>query len=247
MQNKIILLITTKIIKFHLLKVTKEAFITCDIITKLIKQVIKPCDVCQRCKDYNKSYVGETQPIVPREKGELVSMDYYGPLPTSTGGVKFLLVIVDNFTKYVKIYAVKRAITTITVNKLRLYCDEFGKPAAILTDNGTQFTSKRWTDELNKMNITAKFTAIRNPCTNIAERINRQLGNLFRVLVSESHTRWAKYLGVIEMCLNQTYHETIKVTPHEAQLGIKPVQDWKKYIDPEMTSNVPTVNNEENI
>ena len=87
---------------------------------------------------------------------------------------------------------------------------------------------------LQELHIKPKFTAVRNPCTNLAERINRQLGNMFRALTSERHSKWARYLGLIEACINQTYHETIETTPYEAQLGRKPERDWAKYVDSEM-------------
>lgn len=106
-----------------------------------------------------------------------------------------------------------------------------GKPKAVLTDNGTQFTSKKWLETLSELGIKCKFTAIRNPCTNLAERINRQLGNMFRILVGTKHTNWARHLKLIEECLNQTYHETIQTTPHEAHWKQKPYRDWTRYID----------------
>ena len=61
------------------------------------------------------------------------------------------------------------------------------RPKTILTDNGTQFTSKSWTENLEKVGIRPKYTAIRNPSTNLSERVNRQLGNLFRILVGGHH------------------------------------------------------------
>lgn len=60
----------------------------------------------------------------------------------------------------------KKATTTVSPNKLRLHIQEIGKPNDILTDNGTQFTSRKWTEALNELGIKSKFTAIRNPCTN---------------------------------------------------------------------------------
>ena len=83
------------------LQLIKEYF-TMDAICQTISQVVRCCDVCQKCKDSgNKLITGETRPILPSRKGELISMDYYGPLPVSSGGVRYLLVMVDNFTKYV--------------------------------------------------------------------------------------------------------------------------------------------------
>ena len=163
-------------------EVFKEHF-TGDHFYKYIKKLVKTCDTCQKCKDHFRKGVGQTRPVLPKEKGDIVSMDFYGPLLTSTSGVKYILVIVDNFTKYVKLYPMKRATTVITLNKLKSYIQEVGKPKAILTDNGTQFTSKSWVKQLKALEIKPKYTAIRNPCTNLAERINRQLGNIFRVMV----------------------------------------------------------------
>lgn len=175
--------------------------------------------------------MGETKPILPKKKGELVSVDYYGPLPVSTGGIKYLFVVVDNFTKYVKLYAIRRATTTTALRRIQQYIHENGKPQSILSDNGTQFTSGKWIKGLQELNITPKFTAIRNPYTNIAERWNRQLGNLFRVFVKEKHTKWASYLKHIETCLNEVYQETIEMTPYEAHFGNKPTRAWEKYLD----------------
>ena len=84
------------------LQLLKEHF-TCDEMCRSVRKIIKYCDLCQRCKDSgNRNIAGETRPILPTKKGEILSLDYYGRLPTSSGGVKYLLVVVDNFTKYVE-------------------------------------------------------------------------------------------------------------------------------------------------
>ena len=57
---------------------------------------------------------------------------------------------------------------------------------------------------------------------------------MFRALTSEKHSNWAKYLKLIESCINQTYHETIETTPYEDQWERKLERDWTKYIDREM-------------
>lgn len=222
-----------------LYKLLAEHFIM-ETMFKTIKRITKLCDVCQKYKDSgNRHIVGMTQPIVPTHKGELLSADYYGPLPTSTGGVKYLLVVVDNFTKYVELYTLRRATTAATLRRICQYITTHGKPECILTDNGTQFTTKKWTQGLAKLGITPRFTAIRNPCTNIAERWNRQLGNLFRIFVRERHTKWATHVKLIQKCLNETYQSTIELTPYEAQFGRKPKRSWEKYLDSVVVNQEP--------
>lgn len=85
----------------------KECF-TSNSAHKIAKRLIKSCETCQKCKDFHKNGMGETKPIIPKGKGDLISADFYGPLPTSTSGVRYILVFVDNFTKYVKLYMIKR-------------------------------------------------------------------------------------------------------------------------------------------
>ena len=47
---------------------------------------------------------------------------------------------------------------------------------------------------LTNLEIKRKYTAIRNPCMNLAERMNRQLGNIFPVLVGGHHTKWFEHI-----------------------------------------------------
>ena len=186
------------------IKLLQEHF-TIDGMLKKVKNYVRTCDMCQKRKDAgNKVLFGGTKAIIPLRKGDLVSADYFGPLPVSSAGVRYLFVIVDNFTKYVRLFTLRRATTAATLRRIHQYCKELGCPRIIITDNGTQFTSRKWLDGLNELNIQPRFTAIRNPCANLAERINRQLGNLFRIFVCDQHTKWSRYVPIIESCINKT-------------------------------------------
>jgi transposase InsO family protein len=82
---------------------------------------------------------------VPSKPGEFCAIDLYGSLPTSMGGVRYLLVCLDVFSKYVKLYPLKSATTKSCLNKLiNHYFVQVTKPNEILSDNGTQFQSPAW-------------------------------------------------------------------------------------------------------
>ena len=84
------------------------------------------------------------------------------------------------------------------INKIfKDYIIKFGKPVAIMTDHGTQFTSKKWTDKLRENRIKPIFSSIRHPQSNIVERIHRELGRFFRVYTQHAHKAWAKYTEMI--------------------------------------------------
>lgn len=76
--------------------------------------------------------------------GDLVSVDFFGPLPRSTGEMEYIFVVLDIFSKYVRLYPIKRETTDTVLKKLfDSYFPEMGKPKRILSDNGTQFSSPK--------------------------------------------------------------------------------------------------------
>ena len=129
-------------------------------------------------------------------------VDFYGRLPRSVGGVGYIFVMLDAFSKYVKLYAIKRQTTKIALKKLiELYIPEVGKPERVLSDHGTQFTSYVWSRRLRELGIRIIFSSVRYSKSNPSERVMGELGRLFRTLCSDSHTGWAKHLADIELFL----------------------------------------------
>lgn len=76
--------------------------------------------------------------------GELVTVDYYGPLPEGRAKVSYIFVVIDSFAKYVKIYPLRPAQAKISAQKLILDFKKIIPVKTVLSDNGTQFTSHHW-------------------------------------------------------------------------------------------------------
>nr|KYP35921.1 hypothetical protein KK1_043008 [Cajanus cajan] len=67
-------------------------------------------------------------------------MDILGPFPPANGQLKFLLVAIDYFTKWVEACLLAK-ITTKNIQKFTwksIIC-KFGIPHSLVTDNGRQF------------------------------------------------------------------------------------------------------------
>ena len=58
-----------------------------------IKAYTKACDLCQRVKYLNYKMEGAYQFLKASEPNKMVSVDFYGPLPRSNGGVQYLFVL----------------------------------------------------------------------------------------------------------------------------------------------------------
>lgn len=184
-----------------------------------IKRTLKECDLCQRTK-FNALPKPPLHPIMVKNKGEIVALDLYGPLPRSRGGTCYILVVLDLFTKHVALYPLRRATTRACLNKLTLdYFGNFGIPQSILSDRGTQFSSPVWKRTLENMNIRVVYTSIRHPEANPSERIMKELGRLFRAYCHAKHTRWAWEVPKFVNFLNNTVHETTGFTANELHFG----------------------------
>lgn len=185
----------------------------------LVSRVIAGCELCQKSKVGPRS-CGAMGHVIPKGPNEIMCTDLMGPLPLSRGGVSFILVMVDAFSKYVCIYAVKRATTKSILNcLLNKYIPKMGKPKAILSDNGTQFTSELWFNSLTKENIQVRHTSVYFPQGNLTERFNREIGRLIRASCHAQHTKWSCVLSQIEFWLNRSYHSSTGFTPCELHFG----------------------------
>lgn len=157
---------------------------------KKVRQFVSRCDVCQRVNHPNRAFEIVSRSHLPTKPGELLTIDLYGPLPTGRGRVKYLLVCLDMFSKHVTLYPLKAATTKACLNKLtKYYFVKVIKPRTILSDHGSQFTSPQWHKTLTGLGIEIKYSPIRHPESNPAERIMRELGKYFRIYCNETHKK----------------------------------------------------------
>lgn len=187
---------------------------------KDIVNFLKRCDLCQKAKHDNKKAVGLLQPVIARKIGELVAIDLIGELPIGRFGNKYILSIIDVFSKFVQLFPLRKATTRTIINKITkgsfLMLKEI---KAVLTDHGSQFTSHTWYDKLQELGIKTLHTSVYHPGSNPVERCNKEIGKIIRMYCYDKHTRWVETLGFIEDCLNHSVHCTTEQKPHEIFFG----------------------------
>ena len=153
---------------------------------------MRACDSCQRNKTYTGNTFANTQPTTPTKPGELLSIDWIGPYPTGRGGVKHALVMIDTFSKYVKIYPVRNATRITATRKLfNEYIPKQGAIEKVVADHGSQFKSPKWQQTLREAGIRAIRSSIRHPRGNMVERTNKEIGKFLRSLLKAKHSEWA--------------------------------------------------------
>jgi len=160
--------------------------------------------------------------LYPLPKGpmETLQIDHFGPLQETSGRYKHVLVIIDAFTRFTWLVAVKSTATKEVVKQLRNIFFTFGKPFNVVTDRGTAFTSREFAGFLEEHAVEHRLVAVAAPWANGAvERVNRFLKSTMTKLIS-SPSEWGKEISYVQYVVNNTYHSTIKSTPAKLMLGI---------------------------
>ena len=145
-----------------------------------------------RMREKAKDYIGnclkciEYAPLSGKGEGFLRSLDednlpfltlhadHLGPLEKTGKGYKHILLIIDGFTKFVKLYPCKTTASNEVIKHFSEYFQAYSKPFRIITDRGTAFTSDAFTQFLSDESVQHVLTAVATPQANgQAERINR--------------------------------------------------------------------------
>jgi len=146
-------------------------------------------------------------------------VDHFGPIDRINTAKKYVFIIVDAFTKHVKLYAVKSTTTRETIKCLSDYFRIYSRPKMLVSDRGTSFTSKEFEEFMSEMNVRHVKVATGSPQANgQVERYNRVLAPTLGKLYTGKD--WHKSLGEIEFAINNTVNRTTGKTPSELLYGV---------------------------
>ena len=149
-------------------------------------------------------------------------MDFVVGLPKTMGKYDSIWVIVDRLTKSAHFIPVK---VTYNAEKLaKIYISEIvrlhGVPLSIISDRGTQFTSKFWKTLHAELGTRLDLSTTFHPQTDgQSERTIQVLEDMLRACVREFGGQWDSFLPLAEFSYNNSYHSSIDMAPFEALYG----------------------------
>ncbi|GKC33645.1 reverse transcriptase domain-containing protein [Tanacetum coccineum] len=123
-------------------------------------------------------------------------IDIAGPFPEGPEKVKFFIVVMDYFTKWIE----AKVVATITGNQVKKFVWDniicrFCLLGEIVSDSGKQFSDNPFKDWCKKLNITQCFALVKHPQFNgLVERANRSLGKGIKARLCEENKNWIKEL-----------------------------------------------------
>ncbi|GAA5970366.1 hypothetical protein JCM11641_001681 [Rhodosporidiobolus odoratus] len=182
-----------------------------------------PCEICIRGKQAATPLLRD-EPTKAKKALDFVVSDVCGPMPVeSKGGARYLLVVVDRYSRFMWTFPLRRK--SDVEGQLEEWLEMIQNSTerrvkTLRTDNGGEFTSTTLERYLRKKGIAHQYTVPETPAQNgQAKRANRTLDNRIACLLLDSDlppSLWAEAAMTAAFQYNRTPLSAIDHrTPYE--------------------------------
>jgi hypothetical protein len=192
---------------------------------QFVNEYIGSCETCARNKSPRQRPHGLLKPLpIPQGPWKSVSMDFIVELPPSNG-FNAIYVCIDRFTKMAHFTATTTEVTAEDTaslylrNIFRLH----GLPTDIVSDRGSQFTSKFTKTLLQLCDIKGNLSTAFHPQSDgQTERVNQILEQYLRIFCHYQQDDWHDLLPLAEFAYNNAKHASTQLSPFYANYGYHP-------------------------
>ncbi|KAK9049882.1 hypothetical protein SSX86_031149 [Deinandra increscens subsp. villosa] len=192
---------------------------------KTVMDELKKCDECQRHAPVSLKPKHAMVPVTSAWPFQKWGIDIVGPFPEAAGRVKFLIVAVDYFTKWVE----AKPLASITGQQVKKFVWEhiicrFGLPLCIVSDNGKQFADNPFREWCEELAISQTFTSVAHPQANgQVERMNRSIVEGIKMRLEKIGGGWVDELLHVLWSLRTMPKSSHGETPFSLTYGTEAV------------------------
>ncbi|KAL0894096.1 hypothetical protein ABMA27_014141 [Loxostege sticticalis] len=191
-------------------------------LAQFTKKYVRACIPCAHAKVPGGKKQGFLHPIPkPNSPFQCLHIDHLGPFIKSKRGNLYVLGIIDSFTKFIILRAVKNTKSKTSISVLRDVFALFGIPSQVISDRGTSFTSNEFKMYIESIGVKHTLNAVATPRANgQIERYNRSiLTSLVALCHNEDDRDWDVKLGQVQWSLNNTVNQGTGKCPSEIIFG----------------------------
>ena len=186
--------------------------------TQMSRDVQNWCEKCPTCNQHktSKRNHGPLTPIYTGEPFERVAMDIIGPLPRTVRDNRYILTVVDHFTKHAEAYALQdQEAATVARVFLNEFVARYGVLYILHTDQGTNFESNLFKELCKMLGISKTHTNPYHPqCDGQVDRMNRTIIERLVLNTANPTDTWDLNLGLALMAYRSAVQTSTRFTPH---------------------------------
>jgi transposase InsO family protein len=181
-------------------------------------EIMRTCEGCQfyTRKSNLPAHVLQTIPVT--WPFVVWGLDIVGPLRKAPRGYTHLLVAIDKFSKWVEVRPITNLRAEQAVSIFTNIVYRFGVPNSIITNNGSQFTGRKFLEFYDKFHIRVDWAAVAHPQTN--GQVERANGMTLQDLkprifdrLNKSGRKWLQELPAVVWSLRTTPSRVTGFTP----------------------------------
>ncbi|XP_068229084.1 uncharacterized protein [Palaemon carinicauda] len=185
---------------------------------KSVKAYVASCHPCQVAGNPNQ--VVPRAPLQPIPSAVIpfhdVLVDYVGPLPRSKRGNRFLLTMIDRFTRYLEAVPTRCANASHAVRGLTQFFCRFGFPATVQSDKGSHFMAREFKAAMEYHGVHHQTSTAYHPeSQGLVERSHQTLKTVLTKLGEAGSSDWEENLPYALFALRQARSETTGYSPFE--------------------------------
>ncbi|KAK2577752.1 hypothetical protein KPH14_011855, partial [Odynerus spinipes] len=152
---------------------------------------------------------------------ERIALDIVGPLPKSSSGNRYGLVVVDYFSKWLEVVPLlNQQATTIAKALVREVISRHGVPLELHSDQGRSFESSIFKELMKILGIKKTRTTPLHPQSDgLVERTIRTLLQYLTQFVAENQKDWDEWLPMFLLAYRSLQHEVTRHTPSMVLMG----------------------------
>lgn len=191
----------------------------------IVTDYVRSCPDCQKRKlTKHHTKTGITAFPQPKRPFEVIQADLYGPLPPSGGQCfTYILTCQDMFSRYLINIPIANKDTLSVASGLTQIFTQWGVPSCMISDLGSEFTSKCMKEICRQLHIPQQFTpSYVHSCLGMCERSHKTLAERLSPYVNNKCNNWMDILSSVTFSINQSVNTTTGYSPHEIIFGQRP-------------------------
>ncbi|GJV03410.1 reverse transcriptase domain-containing protein [Tanacetum coccineum] len=188
-------------------------------VFKDANEYVRRCDTCQRSGNISSRNEMPQNNIQVCGVFDVWGLYFMRPFPQSRGN-KYILVVVDYVSKWVKAQALPTNDARVMVKFLRSLFSRFGVPKALISDGGTHFCNSQLEKALQRYGVTYKLSTAYHPQSNGQTAVtNRAIKRILERSVGYNPKDWSEKLNDALWAFRTAYKTHTGCTPSRLVYG----------------------------
>jgi hypothetical protein len=207
-----------------------------------VNHFVRNCPLCQRMSELKVPILAHRFVSSTFEPMQRLAIDAIGPLPPSDEGYKYILVIIDCFTRWIELFPMKDVSAIAAADSIVQFAGRYGFAKQLVSDRGSQFVNSIISELMQLLTTEHSFSiAYSKEENSIVERANKEVLRHLRAILlhSEVIKDWKQAVPFVQRIFNASVNRSIGVSP--AQLVFGKSIDLNRNIIQDETFNSPSI------